>query len=134
MNDFYDENEDQVTVPEDETPNEEVTQEENVALYEQATPSEVVESDPFSWLGDDECDELQARWDSIQIDFVDEPRASVEKADVLIADALERIEQAFSNQRATLNEQWNSRDDISTEDLRVALQNYRSFLNRLLEL
>jgi hypothetical protein len=135
MNDYYAANNDQVIGPMDETQTEVDRPEENIAMQnEQAITPEVVESGQLPWLKDEEIDELQARWDSIQIEFVDEPRVSVEKADALLADALERIKQMFSNEQTTLNEQWVSREDISTEDLRVALQNYRSFLNRLLEL
>ncbi len=82
----------------------------------------------LGWLRNDEIDELKARWTTIQSKFVDEPRTSVEQADALVADTLVRIEKAFSDNRASLAGQ----KDISTEDLRVALQSYRSFLNRLL--
>jgi hypothetical protein len=70
----------------------------------------------------------------IQSEFVNEPRTSVEQADALVAETLDRIQQAFSKQRTVLNEQWASHADISTEDLRIALQSYRSFFNRLLAL
>jgi hypothetical protein len=33
-----------------------------------------------------------------------------------------------------MEEQWSRGDDVSTEDLRVALQRYRSFFNRLLSM
>ncbi|MFZ0533644.1 MAG: hypothetical protein WAM09_10725 [Anaerolineales bacterium] len=65
---------------------------------------------------------------------MDEPHAAVEQADGLVTEALERIKQVFSDNRTILNEQWTNHQDISTEDLRIALQNYRSFLNRILAL
>jgi hypothetical protein len=65
---------------------------------------------------------------------VDEPRTAVEQADGLVTEALERIKQVFSDKRTILNEQWSNHQDISTEDLRIALQSYRSFLNRVLTL
>ena len=82
----------------------------------------------LGWLRNDEIDELKARWTTIQGKFVDEPRTSVEQADALVGQTLVRIEKAFSNNRAGRADQ----KDISTEDLRVALQSYRFFLNRLL--
>jgi hypothetical protein len=91
-----------------------------------------MENMSLPWLRTEEIDELQSRWNSIQIKFVDDPRASVKQADELVTEAVERIKQAFANQRTLLDEQWTNLEDISTEDLRIALQSYLSFLNRLL--
>jgi len=38
----------------------------------------------------------------------------------------------FSEERKNLEAQWERGGDVSTEDLRVALQRYRSFFARLL--
>jgi hypothetical protein len=38
----------------------------------------------------------------------------------------------FSEERTRLESQWERGDDVSTEDLRIALQRYRSFFERLL--
>lgn len=86
-----------------------------------------------SLLSREEIGELKSRWNSIQVGFVDEPHASVEQADALAAETMEKINKMLSFQRATLNELWVGHDDISTEDLRIALQHYRSLFNRLLE-
>jgi hypothetical protein len=40
----------------------------------------------------------------------------------------------FGNERSQLERQWDSGANVSTEDLRVALQRYRSFFSRLLSL
>ena len=40
----------------------------------------------------------------------------------------------FANERSGLEKQWDRGDNVSTEDLRVALQRYRSFFDRLLKL
>ncbi len=101
---------------------------------EEATGSKAVESQPVSLLRKEEIDEMRSRWNAIQIEFVDEPRASVEQADALVAEVMKRIAQMFSEKRAALDEQWTNHDDVSTEDLRVALQRYRSFFQRLLSL
>jgi hypothetical protein len=37
----------------------------------------------------------------------------------------------FSNEHGSLEEQWKEGKDVSTEDLRQALQHYRSFFKRL---
>ena len=79
-----------------------------------------------------EAESLRSRWMSIQTQFVDEPRRSVEQADELVASAMKRLAEIFANERDTLEQNWDRGDDISTEDLRVALQRYRSFFDRLL--
>lgn len=98
------------------------------------TAPKAVESGPLTWLKGDEVDDLKSRWKVIQIEFVDEPRKSVEQADALVVEALDRIELVFKNQRTILNERWLNHEDVQTEDLRIALQSYRSFLNRILAL
>lgn len=78
--------------------------------------------------------ELRARWDGIQASFVDEPRKAVQDADSLVATAMKRLAETFANERSTLETQWDRGDDVSTEDLRVALRRYRSFFGRLLSM
>jgi hypothetical protein len=75
---------------------------------------------------------LQSQWTDIQAGFVDEPRQAVERADGLVADAIKRLAETFANERAQLEGQWDRGGDVSTEDLRQALQRYRSFFSRLL--
>lgn len=80
----------------------------------------------------EEAKELRARWDAIQGAFVDEPRQAVEQADSLVAGAMTRLAEMFADERAKLEGQWEHGDDVSTEDLRLALRRYRSFFGRLL--
>ncbi len=79
-----------------------------------------------------EADSMRARWMSIQTEFVDEPQRSVEQADELVASAMKRLAEIFANERETLEQNWDRGGDVSTEDLRIALQRYRSFFDRLL--
>lgn len=76
--------------------------------------------------------ELRRSWDGIQAGFVDEPRRAVEDADHLVAATMKRLAETFADERAGLEAQWARGDDVSTEDLRVALQRYRAFFGRLL--
>jgi hypothetical protein len=78
--------------------------------------------------------QFNARWSDIQTGFVDEPRRAVQDADALVSDVIQRIADTFGNERASLERQWDRGDNVSTEDLRVALQRYRSFFSRLLTL
>jgi len=79
-----------------------------------------------------ELEDLRTRWKDIQTGFVDEPRKAVEQADGLVASAMKRLAEVFAEERSRLEQQWDRGDNVSTEDLRVALQRYRSFFDRLL--
>lgn len=83
-------------------------------------------------FADDESTRLRTRWEQIQTGFVDEPRRAVEQADELVAQVMKRLAQVFSDERGQLEAQWTRGDDVSTEDLRIALRRYRSFFDRLL--
>ena len=80
----------------------------------------------------EEAKDFRAQWDAIQVSFVDEPRKAVEQADGLVAAAMKRLAEMFAAERARLEGQWDRGDDVSTEDLRLALQRYRSFFGRIL--
>jgi hypothetical protein len=80
----------------------------------------------------DQSERFSTRWQEIQTSFVDQPRDAVEQADAMVADLMQRLAASFSNERERLEAQWDRGDDVSTEDLRVALTRYRSFFDRLL--
>ena len=80
----------------------------------------------------DDTQDFRSRWEKIQIGFVDEPRKAVEQADELVASAIKRLEEVFAIERHKLEAEWDKTDNVSTEDLRVALRRYRSFFDRLL--
>jgi hypothetical protein len=77
-------------------------------------------------------DELRDRWHALQARFVDEPRETVSEADSLVAELLRDLAESFDSARSKLEGQWSSGEDVSTEDLRLSLQRYRSFFERLL--
>jgi len=79
-----------------------------------------------------QSEDFTSRWREIQTSFVDEPRESVEKADALVGDMMQRLAAIFSSERERLEAQWDNGGDVSTEDLRVALTRYREFFDRLL--
>lgn len=97
--------------------------------------AQMVREQPAAQLfPDTECYDFRARWERIQLDFVDEPRRAVQEADSLVADTMKRLIDNFSGERKKLEAVWIRGDDVATEDLRVSLQCYRSFFNRLLTL
>lgn len=87
-----------------------------------------------SFLDKQEVDELRTRWNAIQFEFVDSPCSAVEQGDTLVADVIEHINRKLASIQNTLNQQWLNHDEISTEELRHTLQNYRIVLDKLLSL
>jgi hypothetical protein len=94
------------------------------------TPQRAQDSAPL--FSDTDIGDLRTRWGNVQAEFVDEPRRSVEAADQLVATVMQRLAEGFANERASLEKQWDSGENASTEDLRIALQRYRAFFDRLL--
>jgi len=80
----------------------------------------------------DETERYDEQWRNVQASFVDQPRHAVEEADKLVADLMQRLATEFAETRTGLERQWERSDDVSTEDLRVAMTRYRSFFERLL--
>jgi hypothetical protein len=80
----------------------------------------------------DASSELRERWTEVQTGFVDQPREAVEQADALVAEVMKRLADSFATERQALEQQWSRGDDVSTEELRLALRRYRSFFDRLL--
>jgi hypothetical protein len=110
---------------------------ETVATGESGTrPTDRVDADADAsapLLPAEQSDRFEQRWHEIQTSFVDEPRTAVEQADTLVAELMQELASGFSETRSRLEAQWdNEGDEVSTEDLRVALTRYRSFFNRLL--
>lgn len=89
---------------------------------------------PQPLLPKQQIEELHSRWNAIQTGFIDEPSRAVKDADELVGSAIQQISAAFADQRAQLEKQWTRGGDISTEDLRLAVQRYRSFFSRLLSI
>jgi len=96
------------------------------------SPSGGLAAEPTPLFAADETENLRSDWSAIQTAFVDEPRQCVEKADQLVARVVKRLAESFSQERSRLEGQWSKGEDVSTEDLRIALQRYRSFFDRLL--
>ena len=90
------------------------------------------DAQPIPLLSADVAGAFLVRWDAIQATFVDDPRRVVEQADSLVAEVMQRIAETMAQERTGLERQWAAGDAVSTEDLRLALQHYRSFFKRLL--
>ena len=102
---------------------------------EPKTPDrEAAVSEPMPLFSELEMGDFRSQWSKVQTGFVDEPRRTVEEADKLVAAVMQRLAEGFASERSGLEKQWDRGDNVSTEDLRLALQRYRSFFDRLLKL
>ncbi|WP_238697265.1 hypothetical protein [Streptomyces sp. E2N166] len=91
-------------------------------------------------LPHEECDKLGQRLQHAVADFVDAPRASVEEADRVLEEITARFTDAVTHRRRTLRTSWQDTggDDratsTDTEQLRLALRDYRELADRLMRL
>jgi len=97
-----------------------------------AATAPAIDDEAAPLFSHEEAKEFRTRWDAIQASFVDDPRRVVEQADSLVAVTMQRLAEMFAAERAKLEGQWDRGDNVSTEDLRLALRRYRSFFGRLL--
>ena len=101
---------------------------------ERATGGKSDDSGTTALFPENESKDFHKRWTDIQTAFVDEPRRAVEQADELVAEVIKRLADSFAQERSRLEGQWGRGDNVSTEDLRVTLQRYRAFFDRLLKI
>jgi hypothetical protein len=81
----------------------------------------------------DKANHFRRRWDEVQTGFVDDPRRAVEDANRLVEEVTSHVMETFTRGRTSLEEQWSRGDEVTTEELRVVLQRYRSFFDSLLK-
>lgn len=78
--------------------------------------------------------DFRSRWDEVQIGFVDDPNRAVREADELVAQVMQSLADSFAKARSGFEGEIGQAGNASTESMRVALQRYRSFFQRLLSL
>jgi hypothetical protein len=91
-------------------------------------------------LPHDECDKLETRLRHAVAGFVDGPRDAVQEADQVLEDIAGRFAEAVTRRRRTLRMSWQDgksggADEAArtdTEQLRLALRDYRELAERLL--
>src|ERR1700731_3984694 len=71
-----------------------------------------------------------ARWHEIQAMFVDDPRSSAEMAAGLVDESVQALVASVREQQDSLLAAWHG-ENAGTEELRTAVQHYRSFGGRL---
>ncbi|MFH0522226.1 hypothetical protein ACHBTE_34340 [Streptomyces sp. M41] len=93
---------------------------------------------PF--VSHDESDTFELKLQHAVATFVDRPRAAVEEADHVLEELAARFTEAVTQRRRTLRGTWQSADraegatesSADTEQLRLALRDYRELAERLL--
>ncbi|GAP46393.1 hypothetical protein [Streptomyces azureus] len=91
-------------------------------------------------LPHDESDKLVSQLHHAVTEFVDAPRAAVEEADQVLEEIAARFTEAVTQRRRTLRHSWQSVEggegkpvsSGDTEQLRLALKDYRELAERLL--
>ncbi|MEU2502543.1 hypothetical protein ACPC36_08355 [Streptomyces pseudogriseolus] len=94
-------------------------------------------------LAEDTCDRLSAQLRQAVAGFVDRPRDAVEEADLVLREITERLTDALTERRRGLARNWKTpasgdpgKGDAApaadTEQLRLALRDYRELAERLL--
>ena len=73
----------------------------------------------------------QDRWGAIQAGFIDDPRRTVESAGALVAEIWDETVRAIADEREGVDGRWQSTES-STDDLRVAMQDYRDLYTRFI--
>ena len=95
---------------------------------------------PQSLLPRDECDKLTTRLEHAVVGFVDGPRDAVEEADHVLEELAARLTDAVHRRRRTLRGSWrpagpgDGEPAADTEQLRLALRDYRELSERLLRM
>jgi hypothetical protein len=117
---------------ENQRPEPDAADEPDASLENQQAELDATDDSAEPLFANEESENFTNRWQEIQTSFVDQPRDAVAQADALVAELMQRLAGSFSQERERLEAQWDRGDDVSTEDLRVALTRYRSFFDRLL--
>jgi hypothetical protein len=83
-------------------------------------------------LAEDKVREFTARWEGVQLAFLDSPSQAVRDADRLVTELLDHVTARLDERRSALEDRWNGDTETNTENLRVTLQQYRGFFRRLI--
>ncbi|PKV85525.1 hypothetical protein [Streptomyces sp. TLI_146] len=96
---------------------------------DQPVPPPPAELAPAPLLPTEERDKWALRLHRAVSGFIDEPRKSVEEADAVLGETAARVAELVKERRQSVS---SAKDD--TEELRLALRDYRQLTERMLEL
>ena len=98
----------------------------------QQKPTTNTDDGALALFSSDEVDQFRTEWRGLQSDFVDSPRDAVQHADQLVAQVIQSLATTFADHKKSLEGQWSKGEQVETEELRVALRQYRAFFDKLL--
>ncbi|HWO59618.1 MAG TPA: hypothetical protein VNO31_06250, partial [Umezawaea sp.] len=98
----------------------------------QQKPTANTDDGALALFSSDEVDQFRTEWRGLQSDFVDSPRDAVQHADQLVAQVMQSLATTFADHKKSLEGQWSQGEQVETEELRVALRQYRAFFDKLL--
>ncbi|MFI5688257.1 hypothetical protein [Streptomyces sp. NPDC051636] len=130
----------QTTTPATEAPATEASGTGTSATAPAGTPGSATASRTSSLVPHEESDKLGLRLQQAVSGFVDGPRDAVEEADRVVEEIAARFTEAVTQRRRTLRMSWQAGDEgkresaTDTEQLRLALRDYRELAERLLRL
>ena len=99
-------------------------------------PSDVLREPVLALLDAETTARFQARWQRLQLQFIDDPHTVTGQAGALVDEVVTALHEAVDRRRLALQD-WQSGDGVDahagdTERLRVAVRRYRDFLGQLL--
>ncbi|WP_236743430.1 MULTISPECIES: hypothetical protein [Nocardiopsis] len=74
---------------------------------------------------------VRKRWSEAQNRFVDDPHEAVRELDALATEVADAVVAEIESRRSALRAAWNEDGGADTEELRLALRDYRSFVEHL---
>ncbi|GIJ80792.1 hypothetical protein SAMN05443287_10388 [Micromonospora phaseoli] len=96
-----------------------------------ATAGAVVPAGAATLFDEPTAQGFRDRWRDVQLRFVDDPKAAVGEAQSLVDEAMEALSAALAEHKNKLGG-WQEAASADTEQLRVAVREYRDFLDRVL--
>lgn len=105
------------------------------ATSSNATPTaqSPLATDPGPVLAPETSLDFRERWHGIQAEFIDDPRRAVEDADRLVADVARAFTAGVEERRRGLTSGWENDGHGETEELRLAMRQYRALVDHILQ-
>lgn len=97
-----------------------------------APTAEAATAEPAPLFPKADLDRLRTQWREVQVAFVDDPRAAVDRADELLGNTIHQLTATYERRKHELDERLGDTSD--TEGLRQALRGYRAFFDQLLSI
>jgi hypothetical protein len=98
------------------------------AVMEESPTDVVPTHDDDFWT---EYNDYRQRFDVIQAEFIEEPRAAVQKAESLMAEVVEHMIDALHNRMQSIHKDVSGDGEIDTERLRLVMRSYRELIDSM---